>query len=103
MRAAKNSLVTQRAGGTHRPGRMASIGKGSAQAKMQHLIRRGAYLAAALVAIYEAAAGAAEDEGRDDAAGFFMTHAYVFALEAGLDDAARLKAWLMARNRESEG
>ena len=54
MRAAKNSLATQRAGGTHRPGRMASIGKGSAQAKMQHLIRRGAYLAAALVAIYVA-------------------------------------------------
>ena len=58
---------------------------------------------AALVALYEAAARAAEDEGRQDAAGFFMTHAYVFALEAGLDDAARLKAWLVERDRESEG
>lgn len=52
MRSAKQSLVTQRNGGTHRPGKDVSIGKGSAQAKMQHLIKRGAYLAAALVAIY---------------------------------------------------
>ena len=58
---------------------------------------------AALVALYEAAARTAEGEGRDEAAGFFMTHAYVFALEAGLDDAARLKAWLVERDRESEG
>jgi hypothetical protein len=54
MQNAKRSLMTQRAGGTHRPGTGASIGKASAQAKMQHLIRRGAYLAAALVAIYVA-------------------------------------------------
>jgi hypothetical protein len=53
MQAAKQSLVTQRAGGTHRPA-TGSIGKGSAQAKMQHLIRRGAYLGAALVAIFVA-------------------------------------------------
>ena len=54
MRAAKNSLVTQRAGGTHRPGRTASIDKGSAQAKLEHWMKRGAWLAAALVAIYVA-------------------------------------------------
>lgn len=53
LQNAKRSLVTQRAGGTHRPA-TGSIGKGSANAKMQHLIRRGAYLAAALAAIYVA-------------------------------------------------
>ncbi|MFU7529277.1 hypothetical protein [Qipengyuania sp. ASV99] len=53
--AAKRSLVTQQEGGTHRPGIGAkSIGKGSAQAKFQHLLKRGAYLAAALVAIFVA-------------------------------------------------
>ncbi|MEQ8411594.1 MAG: hypothetical protein RIC51_10415 [Erythrobacter sp.] len=52
LKEAKTSLALQREGGTHRPAR--SIGKGSAQAKMKHLIRRGAYLAAALVAIFVA-------------------------------------------------
>jgi len=50
LKEAKSSLALQREGGTHRPAK--SIGKGSAQAKMKHLIRRGAYLAAALVAIF---------------------------------------------------
>lgn len=54
LAAAKQSLVTQRAGGTHRPGTGGSIGKGSAQAKFQHLLKRGGYLAAALLAIYVA-------------------------------------------------
>lgn len=54
LQRARQSLVTQRAGGTHRPGKAASIGKGSAQAKMQHMIRRGAFLAAALAVIYVA-------------------------------------------------
>lgn len=52
LRSAKQSLVTQRNGGTHRPGRGASIGKGSAQAKFQHLLKRGAWLGAALVAMF---------------------------------------------------
>ena len=54
LKEAKTSLAVQREGGTHRPAK--SIGKGSAQAKMKHLIRRGAYLAAALVAIFVATA-----------------------------------------------
>ena len=55
---AGRSLANQQEGGTHRAGIGArvgpSIGKGSAQAKMKHLIKRGAYLAAALMAIYVA-------------------------------------------------
>lgn len=54
LKEAKTSLAVQREGGTHRPA--GSIGKGSAQAKMKHLIRRGAWLAAALVAIFIATA-----------------------------------------------
>jgi hypothetical protein len=50
LKEAKTSLAVQREGGTHRPAK--SIGKGSAQAKMKHLMRRGAWLAAALVAIF---------------------------------------------------
>lgn len=52
LKEAKNSLALQREGGTHRPAK--NIGKGSAQAKMKHLVRRGAWLAAALVAIFVA-------------------------------------------------
>ena len=52
MSAAGRSLATQRAGGTHRPG--GSIGKGSAEAKMRQLVKRGAYLAAAIFAIFVA-------------------------------------------------
>ena len=55
-----------------------------------------------LVTCYEQAARQAETDGRDTAAGFYMTHAYVFALEAGLNVASRLKAWLVASGRESE-
>ncbi|MEM8725066.1 MAG: hypothetical protein AAGE86_06050 [Pseudomonadota bacterium] len=54
MRAAGQSLAAQRTGGTHRPGTGGSIGKGSAQAKVKHLVKRGAYLAAALLAIFVA-------------------------------------------------
>ncbi|KWV91122.1 hypothetical protein [Erythrobacter sp. YT30] len=52
LSAAGKSLATQREGGTHRPGAGRSIGKGSAQAKIKHWIKRGAYLAAALMAIF---------------------------------------------------
>ncbi|WP_416830781.1 MAG: hypothetical protein ACMUJI_11760 [Erythrobacter sp.] len=51
LRAAKQSLVTQRdEGGTHRPGR-GSIGKGSAAAKREVWINRAKYFAGAIVTI----------------------------------------------------
>ena len=51
MGAAKQSLVTQRAGGTHRPG-PPSIGKGSADVKLKTWIRRAGLFGAAIVAIF---------------------------------------------------
>lgn len=54
MRAAGQSLATQRSGGTHRPTR-GSIGKGSANAKLKTWIKRGGYFALAVVAIITAA------------------------------------------------
>ncbi len=54
MRAAGQSLATQRAGGTHRPGR-GSIGKGSADAKLKTWMKRGGYFALAAFAILTAA------------------------------------------------
>ncbi|MEE4201693.1 hypothetical protein [Erythrobacter sp.] len=53
MRAAGQSLATQRAGGTHRPAK--SIGRGSANAKIKALIKRGGYFALAVFAILTAA------------------------------------------------
>jgi hypothetical protein len=51
LRAAKQSLVTQRDdGGTHRPGR-GSIGKGSAELKRKNLVKRAKGLALTLLAI----------------------------------------------------
>lgn len=55
---------------------------------------------ARLVGLYTAAAERAEREGRCDAAGFFLTHAYVFALEAGHPAAGHLHARLKAAGRE---
>ncbi|WP_317054443.1 hypothetical protein [Roseovarius rhodophyticola] len=52
----------------------------------------------ALVTLYTAAADAANDM---DTACFFLTHAYVFALEAGADEACKLRARLKAEGRES--
>lgn len=54
LRAAKQSLVTQRDGGTHRPGPR-SIGKGSAELKAKSLKRRAVMFLAALAAIFVAA------------------------------------------------
>jgi len=55
LAAAKRSLAVQREGGTHRPGvGSSSIGKASAEAKIKALLRRGAYLAAAIFAIFVA-------------------------------------------------
>jgi hypothetical protein len=53
---------------------------------------------AALATLYAVAADQAEEE---DAAGFFLTHAYVFALEAGLEEAPVLRSRLIAMGRET--
>ena len=52
---------------------------------------------AALVRLYQSAGEAAEAAGDRDRAAFFLTHAWVFALEAGLPEAGamqdRLRGW----------
>ena len=53
---------------------------------------------AALIALYAQAADTANDL---NAACFFLTHAYVFALEAGAAEAASLHARLVAHGREA--
>lgn len=50
-----------------------------------------------LVALYSEAAEAANSA---DAAGFYLTHAYVFALDTGHPDAPALHARLKAEGRE---
>ncbi len=54
----------------------------------------------ALVDLYKEAADTAPDA---DAAGFFLTHAYVFALEINHPDAAALRARLVETGRETPG
>lgn len=51
----------------------------------------------ALAELYERAAGSQHD---DDARSFFLTHAYVHALEANLPDAGRLRQMLVDMGRE---
>jgi hypothetical protein len=53
---------------------------------------------AALVSLYRQAAAAANDQ---NAAGFYLTHAYVFALELDHPDAPALRAELIAQGRET--
>lgn len=53
----------------------------------------------ALVRLYTQAADQAEAGGRSDAAGFFLTQAFVFALEAGLPEGAALNSRLAAQGR----
>ena len=55
----------------------------------------------ALVRLYTEAADAAEAAGDVDRACFFLTHAYVFALEAGHERASDLHGRLKARGREA--
>ncbi len=50
LRAAKQSLLTQKQGGTHRPGD--SIGKGSASAKRKNWLSRAKYFAGAVLTIF---------------------------------------------------
>lgn len=52
----------------------------------------------ALVALYDEAAQGTQDA---TARGFYLTHAYVFALELGHADAARLRAQLIEMGRET--
>lgn len=54
-----------------------------------------------LVALYSQAADEAERAGNIDAACFFLTHAYVFALEDGSARAAHLHARLVSFGREA--
>jgi len=54
-----------------------------------------------LVSLYTCAADAAEQRGDEMGAGFYLTHAYVFALEAGLDVAIPLRARLQRMGREA--
>lgn len=53
---------------------------------------------ATLAALYTIAADEADEE---NAKGFFLTHAYVFALEAGLEQAPGLRERLIAMGRET--
>ncbi|MDW3221681.1 MAG: hypothetical protein R8G34_02145 [Paracoccaceae bacterium] len=52
---------------------------------------------AALVRLYTEAARVVQDE---DARGFYLTHAYIFALEAGLAEAKGLQEELIDLGRE---
>ena len=54
-----------------------------------------------LVALYTEAADGREAQNDIDAACFYLTHAYVFALEAGLPEAARLNERLAAHGRDA--
>lgn len=53
-----------------------------------------------LVTLYAEAAGQAEAADDIDACCFFLTHAYVFALQTGAPEAAELHRRLLARGRE---
>ena len=52
-----------------------------------------------LVALYARAGDLAEAEGQIDRACFYLTHAWIFALEQGLDASAALQSRLAARGR----
>ena len=54
----------------------------------------------ALVGLYSEAGDAAEAAGNSDAACFYLTHAFVFALDEGDARSAYLHARLKARGRE---
>ena len=54
----------------------------------------------ALIGLYREAADMSEALQQIDAACFYLTHAYVFALDVGADEARGLHARLKARGRE---
>lgn len=53
-----------------------------------------------LIALYKLAGDKREQDGDIDAACFYLTHAFVFALEEGADDAVALSQRLSAHGRE---
>lgn len=55
----------------------------------------------ALVHLYREAAEGAAGTGDANAAGFYLTHAYIYALELGHVDAPMLHARLVADGREA--
>lgn len=57
--------------------------------------------AAALARLYAEAGRLREAAGDEDAACFYWTHAYVFALETNAPEAGELRARLKARGREA--
>jgi len=61
-------------------------------------VRGGTAAPAVLVGLYEEAAAQASDAVQK---GFFLTHAYVHALESGIDRADRLRDQLRRMGRES--
>ena len=54
-----------------------------------------------IATLYCKAGEAAEAAGNSDQASFYFVHAYVFALQAGMDLAADLHARLKAAGREA--
>jgi len=54
----------------------------------------------ALVLLYTKAAGECEQSGNIDAACFYLTHAYVFALQEGMIEANDLRQRLVKYGRE---
>lgn len=56
---------------------------------------------ALLTTLYQEAADAAERAGKTDAACFYLTHAYVFALQSGSDVARALNERLSELGREA--
>jgi hypothetical protein len=59
-------------------------------------------VAARLARLYRDAADRAEAAGETDRAGFYLTHAWVFALEAGDPLADEIRARLVRQGRETE-
>jgi len=55
----------------------------------------------ALVGLYAEAGHRAVRAGAPDAAAFYMTQAYVYALDRGDARAARLRSWLVRAGRET--
>ena len=55
---------------------------------------------AALVRLYSEAATGAAGKGQTDAQAFFLTHAYIFALDIGLAEADTLRRKLQRIGRE---
>ena len=62
------------------------------------LAAHAAYDTAALVDLYTEAAATATTQ---NATGFYLTQAYIYALDVGHDDAATLRVRLVAMGREN--